>query len=58
MQNNLSICHFERKDNEINTYLSKIVTDCLTFHFLKYGNMSIDIKNIAIPTKYSQRKNF
>jgi hypothetical protein len=48
MQNNVSICHFERKDNEINTYLSKIVTDCLTFHFLKYGNTSL----------YSEVKNF
>ena len=48
MQNNLSICHFTRKDNVINAYLSKTVTDCLTFHFLRYGNMSL----------YSVVKNF
>ena len=32
VQNNLSICQFERKDNKINAYLSKILPNCLTFH--------------------------
>ena len=32
VKNNLSICQFERKDNKINAYLSKILPNCLTFH--------------------------
>jgi len=32
VENNLSICQFERKDNKINAYLSKILPNCLTFH--------------------------
>ena len=32
VQNNLSICQFERKDNKINAYLSKILPNCLTYH--------------------------
>ena len=31
VQNNLSICQFERKDNKINAYLSKILPNCLTY---------------------------
>ena len=39
-QNNLSYCHKEKKYSKINTNLSKIVTYCVTFHFLKSVNMS------------------
>ena len=39
-QNNLSYCHKDKKDREINTNLTKKVTNCVTFHFLKYVNMS------------------
>ena len=41
VQNNLSICQFERKDNKINAYLSKILPNCLTFHIsqsVRYGS--------------------
>ena len=31
VQNNLSICQFERKDNNTNGYLSKILPNCLTY---------------------------
>ena len=31
VQNNLSICQFERKDNKIKAYLSKILPNCLTY---------------------------
>ena len=39
-QNNLSYCHKEKKYSKINTNLSKIVTYCVTFHFLESVNMS------------------
>ena len=39
-QNNLSYCHKDKKDREININLTKKVTNCVTFHFLKYVNMS------------------
>ena len=39
-QNNLSYCHKDKKDREINTNLTKKVTNCMTFHFLKSVNMS------------------
>ena len=39
-QNNLSYCHKDKKDREINTNLTKLVTNCMTFHFLKSVNMS------------------
>ena len=32
VQNNLSMCHLERKDNKINGYLRKILSNCMTFH--------------------------
>ena len=32
VQNNLSICQFERKDSNIKGYLSKILPNCLTYH--------------------------
>ena len=40
IQNNLSYCHEDRKDNKINTNLTKKMTNCMTFHFLKSVNMS------------------
>ena len=39
-QNNLSYCHKDKKDNKININLTKKVTNCMTFHFLKSVNMS------------------
>ena len=39
-QNNLSYCHKDKKDKEININLTKKVTNCMTFHFLKSVNMS------------------
>ena len=39
-QNNLSYCHKDKKDREININLTKKVTNCMTFHFLKSVNMS------------------
>ena len=37
VQNNLSICQFERKYNKIKAYLSKILPNCLTFHISQSG---------------------
>ena len=39
-QNNLSYCHKNNNDNKINTNLTKKVTNCMTFYFLKSVNMS------------------
>ena len=39
-RNNLSYCHKDKKDREININLTKKVTNCMTFHFLKSVNMS------------------
>jgi len=39
-QNNLSYCHKDKKDNKININLTKKVTNCMTFYFLKSVNMS------------------
>ena len=39
-QNNLSYCQKDKKDSKINMNLSKIVTYCVTFHFLESVNMS------------------
>ena len=39
-QNNLSYCQRDKKDRKINMNLSKIVTYCVTFHFLESVNMS------------------
>jgi len=36
VQNNLSICQFERKDSNIKGYLSKILPNCLTYHISQY----------------------
>ena len=40
-QNNLSYCQKDKKHSEINMNLSKIVTYCVTFHFLESVNMSV-----------------
>ena len=37
VQNNLSICQFERKDSNTKGYLSKILPNCLTFHISQSG---------------------
>ena len=47
VENNLSICQFERKDNKINTYLSKILPNCLTFH------ISQSVRYVSIYQKHS-----
>ena len=39
-QNNVSYGQKDKKHSKINMNLSKIVTYCVTFHFLKYVNMS------------------
>ena len=39
-QNNVSYCQKEKKHSKINMNLSKIVTYCVTFHFLESVNMS------------------
>mgnify|MGYP003132018920 CR=1 FL=1 len=39
-QNNLSYCHKDKKDREINVNLIKKVTNCVTFHFTESVNMS------------------
>ena len=39
-QNNLSYCQKDKKHRKINMNLSKIVTYCVTFHFLESVNMS------------------
>ena len=40
-QNNLSYCQKDKKDSKINMNLTKIVTYCVTFHFLESVNMSV-----------------
>jgi len=37
VQNNLSICQFDRKDSNTKGYLSKILPNCLTFHISQSG---------------------
>ena len=36
VQNNLSSCQLERKDNKINAYLSKILPNCLTYRISQF----------------------
>ena len=40
-QNNVSYGQKDKKDSKINMNLSKIVTYCVTFHFLESVNMSV-----------------
>ena len=37
VENNLSICQFDRKDSNTKGYLSKILPNCLTFHISQSG---------------------
>ena len=37
VENNLSICQFERKANNTKGYLSKILPNCWTFHISQSG---------------------
>ena len=57
MQNNVSICQFNKKDNKINAYLSKILPNCLTFHIsqsVKY--VSVYQKDSNTNTVFDTRK--
>ena len=47
VENNLSICQFERKYNKIKAYLSKILPNCLTFH------ISQSVKYVSVYQKDS-----